>query len=406
MQLSRHPARVAIALAVAGIASPLGAQMLPSSPIVIDGGRVVLGGEVAVSISERDEVGWFNYTDYEHDVLRLFRLGLAGEWRIADRVSFLGELRSENIDQVRAFAAYLRMRPFASRPLDIQAGRIPPTFGAFGRRLYSSDNPLIGYPLAYQYLLSIRPDAVPATADDLLRMRARGWESTFPIGSPVATSGVPLVSGFRWDTGVQVRAAGERIEVAAALTTGSLSNPRVDDDNDGKNVSARVQVRPLFGLVAGASVSRGAWLNRAITAQVSGDRSFAQRAFGADVEYSRDYWLVRGEFIRSEWDMPSFAEPYITKPLVATTGWVEGKYRLTPWLFAAARVDRIVFSRIQGFQPATPLGWEADMSRIELGGGWYLQRNLVAKAVWQRNWRDAGRERDRTFVSAQLLYWF
>lgn len=406
MGILRRQALLAIALTLAGAAPPLHAQVLPSSPIVIDGGRVVLGGELAVSISQRDEVGWFNYTDYEHDALRLFRASLSGEWRIAARVSFLGEIRAENIEDVRANAAYLRVRPFTSPVVDIQAGRIPPTFGGFGRRLYANDNPLIGYPLACQYLLSIRSDAVPATADDLLGMRARGWESSFPVGSPIPHSGLPLASAFSWDTGVQVRVAGARAEVAAALTNGSLSNPRVDDDNDGKNISARVQVRPLFGLIVGASASRGAWLDRDVTALAGGDRSYAQRALGVDAEYSRDYWLVRGELIRSEWDLPAFAEPALSEPLVATTGWIEGKYRLSPRLFVAARAGRMAFSKIQGLQFATPLGWDADVSRIELGGGWYLQRNVVAKAVWQRNWRDGGRQRTRSFLSGQLLYWF
>ena len=62
----------------------------------------------------------------------------------------------------------------AGHNFDIQAGRIPPTFGAFGRHAYGTDNPVIGYPLAYQYLTSLRTDAVPETADDLLRdARAR-----------------------------------------------------------------------------------------------------------------------------------------------------------------------------------------------------------------------------------------
>ena len=101
----------------------------------------------------------------------------------------------------RAYAAYVRVRPWRRHRFDIQAGRIPPTFGAFGRRAYSTDNPLIGYPLAYQYLTSLRPDAIPATADDLLRMRARGWRSSFPVGSQTPGPGVPLVTAFRWDTG-------------------------------------------------------------------------------------------------------------------------------------------------------------------------------------------------------------
>jgi hypothetical protein len=395
-----------LASMLAATPPPLAAQLLPSAPIVIGDGRLVLGAEVAGSISEQDHVAWFNYTDYEHDALRLLRASVTGEWRIAPRVSFLGELRMENADELRAYAAYLRVRPFEGREIDIQAGRIPHTFGAFSRRLYTNDNPLIGLPLAYQYLLSIRPDAVPGTADDLLLMRARGWESSYPIGDPVPRAGVPLISAYRWDTGVQVRVAGERAQLVGAVTNGSLSNPRFDDNNEGKQVAARVQVRPLFGLIVGASASRGAWLDREVTALLNGDRSFAQRAFGVDAEYSRDHWVLAGEVIRSEWDLPGFAEPRIEDPIAAITGWLEGRYRLTPRFYVAGRIDRMVFSPIQGLLFPLEAGWDANVSRLELGGGWYLQRNLVAKTAWQHNWRDGGRERTRGFLTAQLLYWF
>ena len=50
---------------------------------------------------------------------------------------------------VRPYALYLRIRPWLNRDFDIQVGRVPPTFGAFARRTYANDNPLIGYPLAY-----------------------------------------------------------------------------------------------------------------------------------------------------------------------------------------------------------------------------------------------------------------
>ena len=92
----------------------------------------------------------------------------------------------------------MRVRPWRDRPIDIQAGRIPPTFGAFARRDYGAGNPLIGYPLAYQYLTAVRPDALPASTDDVLRMRARGWRPSYPIGSlddragHAAHHGVPL----------------------------------------------------------------------------------------------------------------------------------------------------------------------------------------------------------------------
>ena len=48
----------------------------------------------------------------------------------------------------------------------------------------------------------------------------------------------------------------------------------------------------------------------------------------------------------------------------------------------------------------------AQVTRLEAGGGMYLRRNLTARAVVQRNWRDGGRIRTRTFVAGQLAYSF
>src|SRR6202521_1655125 len=101
-----------------------------------------------------------------------------------------------------------------ARDFDIQVGRVPPTFGAFARRTYASDNPLIGYPLAYQYLTALRPDAVPASADEMLRMRGRGWLSSYSIGNLTPDRGLPIASAFRWDTGVQVHGSNNVVEAA------------------------------------------------------------------------------------------------------------------------------------------------------------------------------------------------
>ena len=143
---------------------------------------------------------------------------------------------------------------------DIQVGRVPPTFGAFARRTYAADNPLIGYPLAYQYLTSLRADALPANADELLRMRGRGWLSNFSVGNPAPDRGVPLVNAFRWDTGVQVHAGDRRASTRpASVTTGTLANPlrrrrqRRPADRRTRRRSARSP-----GLIIGASAARGA----------------------------------------------------------------------------------------------------------------------------------------------------
>jgi hypothetical protein len=377
------------------------AQVLPENPVQTADGRVVVSAELISTVGSADDVAFFNYTDYEHNALRMLRLGMSGVWRPATWLALAAEVRSEDLEHPAFYAAYARVRPWRRRDLDVEVGRVPPAFGAFGRRAYGTSNPVIGYPLAYQYLTSLRTDAVPAVADDLLRMRARGWLSSFPVGVPTPGPGVPLISGFRWDTGLRVRWKEGPVEVTGALTNGTLSNPRLSDDNRGKQVSGRVAMTPVIGLIIGVSGARGAWLSR----DVAPTGSPQQRAVGADIEYSRDHWIVRGELVFSRWSLPLPLPPSNVQSVSSLGRWVEARYRITPRIFIAGRADRLGFSRLQGSAPGT-VPWDAPVTRIEAGGGYYLQRNLVARATVQTNRRAAGRVLNRTYVSAQLAYWF
>ena len=399
----------AVLFVVSLAAASAAAQPLPEGPFRSPDGSLIVGGEIVGTLGPADDTAFFNYTDYEHNALRMLRLALAGQWRPIAPLAFVAEVRSEDFQHVSAHAAYVRVRPWQSRAFDIQAGRIPPSFGAYGRRAYSADNPLIGYPLAYQYLTSLRPDAIPGTTDDLLRMRGRGWRSSFPFGSPLEAPGIPLVSAFRWDTGVQARWSGGPFEATGSITAGTLSDPRTSDNNDGRQFAGRVAARPLFGLLIGASGARGRWLATSVTERLptpARERSYTQRAFGVDAEYSRDHWIVRGELVWSGWTMP-FAASGTDEDLGALGMWLEGRYRLTPRFFVAGRVDRLSFSRIRSaLLDGREFPWDAGVERIEAGAGWYFQRNLLGRAVFQHNWRDGGRVTSRTFASAQLAYWF
>ncbi|MBA2303802.1 MAG: hypothetical protein H0W08_14365 [Acidobacteria bacterium] len=369
--------------------APGASQWLPSEPVRLFEGRVRLGGEVSATIGSKDDEAYFNYTEYERNVLRTVRAALSAQWQPAERLAFLGEVRTDDLDHLGAYAAFVRVRLWRRFPLDVQAGRIPPVFGAFGRRAYQSDRMLIGYPLAYQYLTSIRADALPGGADDLLRMRGRGWLSSFPIGSAQAAAGLPLVSAFRWDTGVQARWTASAVDAAVAITSGTLANPRVRDDNGGKQIAGRIGTRPVTGLLVGASAARGPW----VADDVPGaSQSLAQTAVGADIEYSRDHWLVRSELVWSRWDLPLNTIPAESDHLSALATWIEGRYRWTPRLYLAARVDRLGFARISGeLSGGVRTPWEAPVTRLEAGAGYSLARNLVLRAVLQRNHREGGR---------------
>jgi hypothetical protein len=408
--VTRHLAAVGLFGAVTTVALPVRAQpLLPSAPIALAGGRLVLAGEIAASIGPNDHPGYFNYTDYTRTPLRMLRLDLTAAWTPRARLAVLGQLRTENLDRPQIYAAYLRVRPWPDRAVDVQVGRIPPVFGAFARRAYATTQPLVSYPLAYQYLTTLRPDALPATADQVLRQRGRGWRVSYPIGDPTPAGGVPLVSAFRWDTGLQVHLGTRPVAVAVALTLGTLSDPRVAENNDGRQLSARLALEPTPGLRLGVSAARGAFAaRRALEALPPHARAASmQRAIGADAEYSRAHWLVASELVVSQWTLPAVDAPAIRRPLTAVGAWVEGRYRVSPRVYLAGRADHLGFSRLAGtLFDGRPTSWDAPVSRASAAVGVYLRRNLVGRVEYQYNWRDGGRPRERGLASTQILYWF
>lgn len=389
---------------VLSAAVPAWAQVLPTEPISVGDGRVVVGAEVTGTFAGADP-GFFNYTDYEYSAVRNLRIGVGAQLRANRWLQVLGELRVEHGDHVEPFAIYVRIRPWQDRRFDIQAGRIPQTFGAFGRGTYGTANLLIGTPLAYQYLTSLRPNALPRTPDDLLRMRGRGWLSNFPIGVTTADRGLPIINSVRSDEGIQVHGVHGIVEWTGAVTTGVLSNPR--DDNRGHQLVGRVLVRPLPAITLGASAARGEFLDRVLESALPAGRRLdegVQRALGLDVEYSEGRFLARTEIIRSRWTLPvalTSAEP---ERLSATSILTEARYRVAPGVQLAARAEHLGFGRIHTggmFEQ-----WEAPVTRTELGAGYSVTRNIVLKASWQRNLRDGGRIRRDTLGAVQVIYWF
>jgi hypothetical protein len=432
--------QAALLLALAGVllpASAAHADFLPSRPIAFWNDRLVISGDATVTIGQPDH-GYFNSLDYYHDALNLARFGLSIELKATERIAVLGQvidqiaLRSgsssdawsdettpplwdpfeTNRHIVRPYALFVRVRPFLDKPITVQAGRIPPVFGAYVTQEYGAAQPLISLPLAYHYPTTLRPDAVVRSSSALARWRGGGWRVRYRIGSENWNQGVPLVNALRWDTGAQVKVGdGGPIEVSGAVTNGTLSSPQFEDDNDGKQISGRVVFRPATGLVLGVSGARGDFLSdgvvAALPAEIAG-RSYTQQAIGADVEYSRGYWLLRSETIVSSWRMPALEAPFLDKPLRAWSSFLEGRYRLTPRLYVAARGEYLGFSKIQaGVEYDNQrVSWDGPVTRAEIGAGYSIQRNVRLKLAYQYDWREAGTTRRRGALATQIGYWF
>jgi predicted porin len=85
--------------------------------------------------------------------------------------------------------------------------------------------------------------------------------------------------------------------------------------------------------------------------------------------------------------------------------WIEGRYRITPRIFVAARADTLGFSKIAD-SSGRLVDWDAEVARFEVDAGYYVQRNLMLRLAVQHNDRDGGRVLKKTFVSGQVAYWF
>jgi hypothetical protein len=368
--------------------------------------RFLVGGEVTGTLGPHD-LGFFNYSDYGHSVIRQFRFGLSTELRASDRLAVLADVQSENLERPHVYALYLRVRPFTGRRFDLQAGRVPPVFGRFARSGYGGDNPLIGYPLAYQYLTTVRPDAIPNGAAGLLAVKGSGWLVGWNGDYESYAAGLPIVAARRWDTGVQGTIASDRLRLSAAVTQGTLGNPRLRDDNDGKQVQARLHWRINPDLAVGVSGARGAYLASEVhetLPEAIRARTFRQRAAGIDVEYGRGHWLWRAEGVWNAWDAAAQRAPLYDEDLTARAVSLEGRYRLWPGVHVAARVDRLDFGDITG--PVGPASWEAPVWRLETGAGYQVTRSLALKAVYQRNRRDGGFVHGNDLFAAQASWWF
>ena len=372
---------------------------------LVAGVRVDVAGEVDGVLAAGDE-GRFNDSAYRSSALQRLRLRLLTRIALGDHVSVLGELRSEDLAPPDVYALFLRLRPWRERPVDLQAGLIPPVFGAWSRRNYAWENPLISAPLPFRYLTSMRSDAVPGSADDVYGARGQGSWVSLPDAGVSPASGLPLVDGLRYDTGLQLRVGERPVQLAVALTRGSPSSPVVREDNDSKTLAGRLELNPDPGLTLGFSAARGAYLGRAALDERPELRAgdFQQVAFGADVEWSKGYWLIRAEAVRSDWESPAWTAGAPNRSLAAWGLTGEARYKILAGLYAAARYDHLGFEDVPG--PEGAMSWDAPVSRLELGGGWAPLRGLLFKLAWQQNWRDGGPRRRDGLLAAQAVLWF
>jgi hypothetical protein len=381
----------------AGICAAVGACALrvDGADVAATRGRLAVGFEASGSLAPADDAG-FNDTSYGQNALRMFRLSVVASLRLNDRVSVLADVRTDGFQSLYAQGLYIRLRPWRLREIDIQAGRIPPVFGAWARRRYASDNPVIGYPLVYQYLVSMPGGGTPIRPD-----------APYPYPRPDGTYAAPLpvVALSPWDTGVEVRLGHRLVEISASLTQGTLSRPRFQDDNDGKQLASRLALHVTPRLEAGASFARGEWpAERSEAPGAAADPDRKQTAWGLDAELSAGRTVVRAELIYNTWDVVPEAAGQALPPARVLAAFGEAIWRLAPRLRLGGRIDRMTF-RARDDVPSYGQfrSWEEPLTRAEIAVSFLPHRRVLLKAAYQYNWQDGAPPGRRGFAALQAV---
>jgi hypothetical protein len=317
--------------------------------------------------------------------------------------------------------SYLRYTVFktARADLNVQAGKIPTPFGTFGARSYPDKSPLVGIPLMYHYFSSLRANQLPADNRDLLNHRGQGQADSLltPFkggGSTQRISGLPMIYDAGWDFGVEIVGSLWRMEYLVGVTQGTVGAPRFKggDNNDGKQVVARVGFIPCTGLMIGVSYAQGPYLDAAvgdsIRARGAKVEDFRQKIVGMDAEYSIRRLKILGEFAVNRWETPNIRDGQGRRvDLPSYSGYIEGKYTFYPGLYGAIRYDRLTFGEIDdGTGTGGRKAWDYGIRVWEVGAGYHLTDGVIGKAVWQRYKSDRPGGSDEHFGAMQLVVSF
>jgi hypothetical protein len=83
------------------------------------------------------------------------------------------------------------------------------------------------------------------------------------------------------------------------------------------------------------------------------------------------------------------------------TWYVEAKYTFLPGLFGAVRLAQIFFEDAKDAS-GQEHQWDRDLTRFEIGGGYFFTRNFFVKSTVQVNVTMGGRDPSDNMVMVQL----
>lgn len=249
----------------------------------------------------------------------------------------------------------LRLTPWEDGRLSIQAGKFATVVGTWTRRHLSWDNAFITAPLPYGAVTPASDLEVPAGPG--------------AFGQPSRDEKydhLPVIWNADYATGLSVAGRLGKFDYAAELKNSPLGarpsswNPDTVGFSH-PTLSGRVAFRPSQAWELGVSVSRGAYLRPEVHSELPMGRGFGhytEQVVGGDVSYAWHHWQFWGEVFATRYEVPGIGN------LDLFAYYLEGKYKITPQLYAALRWNQMFYGSVRdedgGRRQPSPDKWQVD----------------------------------------------
>jgi hypothetical protein len=321
-----------------------------TSPLTIAQERFLVEGIFDAEFYQTDANSIF-LSRNEGDIATLGRLQLWSAFQISPgfQIYALGEFEADNSSgegetesEIEQFA--LRYSSQSAPYYFLEAGKILSPLGAYSNRHLSTQNPLIGQPYVY-------------------------------------------ITSYPW--GIQAAGSSGSLDYRAALLDQPDINPGYIpfDPDSAFRPALGFGVTPFTGLRFGLSYTEGPYLNRQLGAYLPPGtdwRDFDQRILGFDVQFSRGYLELNGQYVVSKYDVP-----FRSERTDDTSYYIELKYTWTPRIYGAVRFEKNEAAFISHPGDLSWLAQSRKFRDVEVGIGYRFSPDTQLKVAYRRDHWDS-----------------
>jgi hypothetical protein len=304
----------------------------------------------------------------------------------------------EETFDARADEYLLRWTPGDEQQLNFQFGKFATVVGSWVQRHDSWQNPLISAPLPYENVTPVADEDIPASPTDFLARRNQPDNKE---------EWLPLIWGPAYTTGWSIFGTLGKFDYAFEFKNAAMSShPYSWELSDAlwryPTLSGRLGCRPGPAWNQGVSFSTGPYLSPEAAEDLpagKGIGDYNQSTLGYDVSLGLRRWQLWGELFLSRFEVPNVGNA----DLLAY--YLEAKYQISTFLYAAARWNQELFGSVpdgHGGQEA----WGNEMIRVDLALGYRFTRHLETKLQYSFGHRNASLQQGEQLVAAQVTLRF